>query len=186
MDFEIEQKKIVELVDEYEGGRTWGKFTGDVCCRIIKRHVENHLPEQFRAVGPNVYVENNPTEFDILIVNKKDSPKEYTSMYPLDGIHCIIEIKKSGLFGGRKDLLRVTRKIREGFLSVTKLKPEVKCAYLTVKEVAKPKNKSSINYFEETRNGLSPYEAFVLQEHRTKQIVKGEWKRFINYLFPPK
>jgi hypothetical protein len=52
MDLEEEQKRIIQLVENVPGGRIWGKYTGDVCCRIVKKHVENHVPKELRVVGP--------------------------------------------------------------------------------------------------------------------------------------
>lgn len=183
MDLDEEQKKIIELVENALGGRIWGKYTGDVCCRIIKKHIENHVPKGLRVVGPNAYLEGNPVEFDLLIVDANAPPTEYTNMYPMSCVHCVIEIKKSGLFGGRQELEKKTRTMREKFLLITEKKPEVRCAYLTINEVTHPKRKGSIDYFEETKKGLSSFEAFMLREHRTGQITEGEWKRFIDYLF---
>lgn len=184
MSLENQQMKILRAVEESVGPteRAWNKYNGDVCCRIIKEYLEKNISMDCKVVGPNAYVEGLPTEFDLLVVDKGVSPKKYTNAYPVGSVHFVIEIKKRGIYGGRRDLENAVKKIRRNFESVTDINPDVKCFYLTVQEVSKPKRKGSIKYLEETEEGLRPFEVFALKESRSNKMIKGEWKRLIDYI----
>ena len=184
MGSEREQIEILRAVEESVGSseRTWNKYNGDVCCRIVKEYLKKYVPEDYKVVGPNVYAEGFPTEFDLFIVDKEATPKKYTHAYSVKSIRYIIEIKKRGIYGGRKDLQTVIKRIHDNFTSVVNKNPKIKCAYLAIQEVWKPKRRGSIDYLEETKKGLHPFDVFALKESRTNKIIEGEWERFIDSL----
>ena len=181
---EVEEKQVemLKVIEKSVGpsGRAWNKYNGDVCCRIIKEYAKKYVPEGCKIVGPNVYAQGIPTEFDLFIVDKEATPERCTNAYPVESIRYIIEVKKRGIYGGRKDLQNVIKRIHNNFISVAKRNPKIKCAYLTVQEVWKPERKGSIDYLEETKKGLQPFKVFALKESRTNKPIEGMWKHFIN------
>ena len=184
MIFEREQEEILETIEKAVGelGTPWNKYKGDVCCRVIQKYARKYIPKDQKIVGPNVYADGLPSEYDLFLLDKAIRPKKYTNAYPLESVHCAIEIKKRGIYGGRKNLGAAIKKIRENFNLLIKENPKVKCAYLTVQEVWKPRKKGSIDYLKETREKLRPFKVFALKESRSRKPLEGQWKRFIDYL----
>lgn len=184
MSFEAEQMEILKVVEKnvVAGGYPWNKYNGDVCCRIIKKYLEEYMPEGYKVVGPNAYINGFSTEFDLLIVDKDITPMMFTNAYPIKSIHYILEIKKRGVYGGRRDLQRVVKQLHSNFALVTSRNPQIKCVYVTIQEVGEPKRKDSINYLKETKKALYPFEVFAMKESRSNEMIRGEWKRLVDYI----
>lgn len=197
MNFHEEQEEIIRhvdsLLDSEHSGYGWGHFQGDVIPRILAYYVNMRLPNDRKIVGPNVYIEDVPTEFDLMVVDSDSSPITFTSAYPGEKIRCVIEVKRKGVFGdidtfkkkieGIKDnfdkALFTLRFDRDKLGFVKEARINCKAAYITVSETVNPKREGSHNYGNITRDLLAPYPAFILQDSRSKEIQYGEWQRFI-------
>jgi len=163
-------------------GRDWNKLKGDAWARLVGHYIQKHLSQTLKVGGPNIYIDGFPTEFDLLIVRQSADPKQFTAAYLPQKVVAAIEVKEHGVFGGRQDLPRVLGKIKADFDAVVTQFSHIACVYLTMKEVSHPKRTTSINYLEETKNELAPYQVFCLQDSRSGAIITGEWERFVQLL----
>jgi len=134
----IIQEKIAEPIEKVkeelatkEKSRKWKKYYGDVCVRIFREFILKEIPPRYTLSSPNAYIEGFPTEFDLLVVNKDAKPIEYTNMYLPEKVELGIEIKAHGVFGGRKDLEKDIRSIKDNFDTVKSSYPHIDFIYLT-------------------------------------------------------
>ena len=99
MSFDDEQNEILCLSDELDRihGRGWNRYKGDIIARKIIALLSNHLTN-YGVVGPNVYVNEHPIEFDALIVERSSSPILGTAAYRVEDVRLLIEIKKHGFY----------------------------------------------------------------------------------------
>ena len=182
-----EQKRLIDDIwkipnpDHLWPKYKWSKYNGDVACRLIAHYLGQHLGHLAEVVGPNVYVEGMPTEFDLLLVRRGAQPSRFTAAYPSSSIIAILEIRSGGII----DLKRV-KKIRNNFDDVQKKAP-INCIYLAITETMSTKKPTSINYLGQTKEGLLPYPVFCLHDWRWKQDIDkglniGEWGRLISLL----
>lgn len=183
------QEKIVVIMEEIKKEirtkgetRKWKKFYGDVCVRIFREFISKEIPPRYVLSSPNAYIVNFPTEFDLLVVNKDTNPIKYTNMYYPKDVKIGFEIKAHGIFGGRKDLEKYIRNIKDTFDAVKNRYPHIDFGYLTYEEVVFPKRKNSIRYLEETVRILEPYKVFCLRDSRTGKLIDGEWQKFVSFL----
>jgi len=175
-------KKVKKTVETKDEPKRWRKYYGDVCARIFREFILQEIPFEYTISPPNAYIEGFPTEFDLLAIDKNVYPMKYTNAYPPERIRCGIEIKAHGIFGGRKDLEKVAKKIKGNFDVVKSKYPHIDFIYLTYEEVAFPKRENSINYLEETKRMINPYRVFCLKDSRTAKLIDGEWESFVSYL----
>ena len=122
-DLQKEQNEILQLVDDNKpqgGTGVWKKYYGDIVCRILSHYLCKHLSSNLRVVGPNAYILGFPTEFDLLVSTAKVMPVKFTNAYPHDQIHCVIEVKTTGIFGSKEEFSIKVRKIRDNFQSLVK------------------------------------------------------------------
>ncbi|MGA7677697.1 MAG: hypothetical protein WCA51_04900 [Dehalococcoidia bacterium] len=199
MDIDEEQVEILETVETVLAncsGSRWGKFQGDVIPRIIASYISKHLPLSYKVVGPNVYIEDNPIEFDLMIVDSETGAIPHTSAYPDTSIRAVIEVKRIGVIASLNKLEPALKKIRDNFESATHkrireanslrfvviARPNCRAAYLSIGETINPLREKSIRYGDITRKVLAPYPAFILSDLRGNIPQPGEWKRFIQYL----
>jgi hypothetical protein len=97
--FRREQGEIVQTIDEILNASTskvilsqtgrplsWSKFNGDVACRVVKSFLQSHISGSLKVVGPNVFVHDYPSEFDLMVVSSKSQPFPFTSSYPSDDV----------------------------------------------------------------------------------------------------
>jgi len=185
-DFEIEQAEILDLIKSKErrteGGEVtrfrWNKFNGDLACRVVKEFLRKHLPKEVKVVGPNVYIEGYPAEFDLLLVTENALPAAFTSAYRNDDVRFIIEVKSHGYMSRE-----FPSKLISEFGAVRERYKNVNCTYLTIRETWNPKREGSISYVRELKKVLEPqYRVFCLAESRTHKIVAGQWREFVNHL----
>jgi len=162
--------------------RIWNSFKGDVCARCVAHYIQTHLSSKLKVVGPNVYLDGFPTEFDLLIVSEGARARQFTAAYPPTLAVACIEVKASGVFGGRKDLQGILERIKNDFDAIRARFPHVAFAYITIREVSQPRREGSINYLEETKRVLAPYQVFCLQDVRTKEIFEEQWDQFMHFL----
>ena len=185
-DFEREQAEILDIIkgkerrtEDGQGTRfRWNKFNGDLACRVVKEFLRKHLPKEVKVVGPNVYIEEYPTEFDLLVVTESALPAAFTSAYRDDDLQLIIEVKSHGYMnrGSPSKLLSEFEAIQERYKNVN-------CTYLTIRETWNPKREASISYVRELKKVLDPkYQAFCLAESRTQELIPGQWRQFVNHV----
>jgi hypothetical protein len=187
MSFTEEQQEIIKIIDSLldseHSGYGWGHFQGDVVPRVLVYYANRHLPNKWKIVGPNVYIEDVPTEFDLMVVDSDANPITFTSAYLGERIRCVIEVKRRGVFGNIDTFKKKVKQIRDNFdKALYMLRGNCKAAYITVSETVNPKREGSHNYGSITRDLLAPYPAFILQDSRSTTIQQGEWQRFIEYI----
>ena len=205
MDLQSEQSEILALVDSVKlQGRTkgWAKYYGDVTCRIIAHYLSKHLPPNLKIIGPDAYIVGFPTEFDLLVSDAKATPLKFTNAYPLDGLHCVIEVKMTGIIAKLERFSTKVGRIRDKFQSIVKENPNLKCAYITISEgspapkkivLYDPQTKcfhqetqpsKSFDFVKETQNALKPFPFFVLRNSRNKKPYEEQWGSFVKFVLP--
>jgi hypothetical protein len=176
-----EQEQILQLVDTYCDNLdvTWNKFKGDVVCRIIQQFIGRHLSAtNNKIVGPNAYIDGFPYEFDLLVIDKSAEPRELTSSYQAQNVRCVIEVKKGGVYSPAQP-----KKIAGIFNAVVSRYSHMKCGYLTVEEVYTVARSTSMNFYNISKRELGRHGFFALRDLRgKKQIIPGEWVKFINFI----
>jgi hypothetical protein len=200
VEFDDEQLEIISLVNsllEEHGGLGWGHYQGDVVPRVLAHYIGIHLPDSRKVVGPNVYIKDVPTEFDLMVVDSDSRPMRFTSAYRGEQVRCVIEVKRRGVIARKDRFEEFVGRIKTNFDTALATeqpdmergkidwqgrRPDCTAAYVALSETVNPKNKGSIRYADVTRDKLAPYPAFFLQDSRSREIVRGEWKRFVEYL----
>ena len=200
MNFNEEQQEIIKLVDSLldneHSGYGWGHFQGDVIPRILAYYVNMHLPNNRKIVGPNVYINDVPTQFDLMIVDSDSNPIPFTSAYLGEHIRCVIEVKRRGSFGNMDTFRKAVERIKTNFdkalfeLRFDRDKPgfvkegraNCKAAHIIISETVNPKREGSHKYGNITKELLAPYPVFILHDSRSKAIQYGEWQGFIEYI----
>jgi NurA-like 5'-3' nuclease len=175
--FESEQKEIVDHVNAMKKdlkkvtGRKgrWNKYLGSATNIIIVEYLNKHLPEGYLAVGPGVYVEGVPKEFDIIVVDAQAEPISLTNAYSKDSVYVAIEVKERGFF---HDKLEAEQKIREGRNKVLANLEEIPFLYITLHE-SESIMKATRRVFGENAFFLSTASGCNLK------ILQGEWDRFV-------
>lgn len=185
-DFDNEQAEIVNVIKSKErrsggvGGITfqWNKFNGDLACRVVKEFLRKHLPRHVRLVGPNVYIEGYPTEFNLLVVAENAIPEAFTNAYRDNEVWFVIKVKSHGYMNGE-----FPSKLLSEFEAIRQHYGHVNCAYLTIFETLHPEEKASISYIRELKKVLEPkYRAFCLSEPATQEVIPGQWRQFVSYI----
>jgi hypothetical protein len=182
MSLENEQREILNLMDKYCKilNVRWNKFKGDVVCRIAKKFIENHLLSSLKVIGPDVYLDGFPYEFDLIISDANAKPKEFTFSFEPAYTHCVIEVKMGGIYSPDQP-----KRISKIFNEVKLKYPHIKCAYLTFEEVyttVKPHSKNFFNISKEElgRNG---HGFFALRNLRgDKQLIPHQWEKFLEFI----
>lgn len=165
-----EQHEILELVgrirEEYRGrGMSWNRFRGDAISRIVAHYLEKHLPEGFKVVM-SAWVEGCEIEFDLLIVDKGVDPLEFTSAYPKDCVHLLIEVKGSGVFYKREEVReRLSKKIE-------------KCRNATGKPMLYISIWEAKAHAKEVLEALGSDSAFIFEVEK-EEINWTEWERLL-------
>ena len=101
-----EQIEMVNLVNSLKHelprllnrNRAWNKYVGCQTNNTLIKYLNTHIADGFRAVGPSVFIENAPTEFDSLIVKGEDKSLTNIRAYPRPSVEIAIEVKDRGLF----------------------------------------------------------------------------------------
>ena len=181
MDYNKEQKKIVEEVKKNcvstKGG---GKRDGDVCCGIIKSHIENYIPLTKKVIGPHIFIKDIPNELDLIVINKEAKPDDFVNSFNIDDVDLVLEIKKNGPRPAKKKP-HPLGKTRIWFDKIKGKKSEVICCYLTISEQIS-KNPDS-DYFVKSKNELYPYNCFMLCDTKINtNLNEGSWETFLKEL----
>jgi len=184
--FESEQAEIVSVIEgrerRFEGveenGSQWNRFNGDVACRVVKEFLKKHLPKELKVVGPNVYIDGYPTEFDLLLVTEDAIPAAFTNAYRERDVRFIIQVKSPGYMD-----LEFPSKVLSEFEAITERYKNLNCTYLIIRETSNRDREASISYMEELKKVLEPkYRVFSLAESRTQGIIPGQWRQFVNHV----
>jgi len=155
------------------------KFSGDVCCRILKSFLEAEIRPQFRVSDPNAYIWDCPTEFDLLVIRRDARLKRYTNAFRPEAVLCAVEVKAAGTgFGSQEDFKKDLHKLREGFKRAKKRFPGLGLLYFTFEE-SNPKRPDSFRYLTETRKALRPFPVFCMADRRTGELLPGQWRAFV-------
>lgn len=193
-DFDSEQKAIVEKISELlkpctgkeKQGQRWGKFKGDVVCRVIQHYISRRLLSNgLEVVGPSVFIDGYklPWEFDLATVKAGAKPPEYRNAYRAVDIRNVLEIKAYGIIAKGSEYKEVVRKrVRRPFEDVRNKYPDIEPVYLAIRETEKPVSPNALRYAEMTRQALTGYKVFILQDARTGDIQYGQWEAFIQCL----
>jgi len=167
MGFSEEQNEILCILENLKSksGRKWYKYKGDVANRIILRFLQRHITD-YKVVGPSVFIEDNPTEFDILVVDQDASPSEYTNAFNRDSVKLVIEVKKHGFYFKKVDAEARIKECVEPFESTG-----IPYLYVSIQE--------SERFIEATRNVLRD-RAHFLKVSFSGELVKDGWQNFVN------
>jgi hypothetical protein len=184
-DFDIEQKEIVEIIRTKERSETsggmgfeWNKFNGDLACRVVKEFLRRRLPNKLKVVGPNVYVDGYPTEFDLLLVTESAIPAAFTNAYSHGDVRFVIEIESHGYMSHDSP-----EPLLSQFTALQMQAPNVNCTYLMVRETWNSRTDDSISCGNELKKVLEPrYRVFCLTESGTHELIPGQWREFVNHL----
>lgn len=164
--YEEDQREIWETsqrLNTSHTGRSWYKYKGSLINRLIIRLLQRHT-EDYSVVGPNVFIDGFPTEFDILVVKRNATPIGDTNAYKKDDVKLVIEIKKHGFYYKK---IEGERKIKEYFKPFENTKKSF--LYLTVQE--------SSTFIIATRNVIDNRAFFLGVSSRNP--IEGEWERFV-------
>lgn len=142
---------IINSIDKIEG-----KASAMASYISIKNNLNEYFKKKklnLRISNPNVFIKNINIEFDALIVN---SDKENDYFYDLDDVKAIIEIKSSGFFTNKKNLIlsQYEKDKEDLFISyiikshkkISKEKP-IPYIYLSIYE-SFGQRKTSVHYYE--------------------------------------
>jgi hypothetical protein len=185
-DFDIEQEDILQIIKAKEratetSGETkaeWVKFNGDLACRVVKQFLKMHMPTQVKVVGPGVYVEGYPAEFDLMLVSESAIPAAFTNAYRNSEVQFVIQVGSHSLMApdNHEELLSQFRSLREQY-------PTVNCTHLAIREDWNPNGEKSTSYIEEVKRAFEPqFRVFCLAEHRAYNIIPGQWREFVSHL----
>ncbi|MEM3844960.1 MAG: hypothetical protein QXU98_04595 [Candidatus Parvarchaeota archaeon] len=136
---EKEIQKISDGLDDHKG-RKWYKLKGEIVNRTIAKYLEKYLNQDYKVVGPHVFIiyEDQPIEYDILILGKDAKPVENDCVYKKDDVKLILEIKKTGLYFKKKEFKREFKKYLK---KLSKPVGEEHFLYITLRESTGNKKK---------------------------------------------
>lgn len=181
VDLNIEQRKIVNLIEclsetsktTGKGRRfSWNTFNGSMTCNVVKTYLKKYLRADLKVVGP-AFIKGSPTEFDLLVVDRKSRSANFIEAYDDESVRLVIEVKSHGTYN--QDALRRIRAIFDNIVEDY----SAKCVYLAIRESGKPKRRGSKNWIKITKDILSPHHVFVLRDSRTKEYYLNQWSKFI-------
>jgi hypothetical protein len=186
---EVEICELIEitkarLIDDFRVSRQkgWNKLYGDICTRLISSFILKSLSSNFHMSEPNAYIIGFRREFDLLVLKNRVKPVKYSNAYNPKDVIAAVEIKANGIYAGKAYLETFIGNLKNNFMEVKNNYPQINFAYLTYQERVNPKKKGSINYFEETKRILSPFNAYCLKDDVSGEILRNQWNRFIKTL----
>ena len=167
MTFQEDEQKLHEVSNKLDRirGNSWKKFKGDTINRLIISLLRPYV-KNYKIFGPNAFIEDCPTEFDILIVNTTAEPiNEYSNCYKKEDVKLAIEVKKHGFYYKKTE---AKAKMKEYFDKQNLV--GVPFLYITLKE--SKRLKADVEAVLGNRCftlGLSP-----------EPWLDGEWEKFVN------
>ncbi|MEM4067817.1 MAG: hypothetical protein QXV17_13255 [Candidatus Micrarchaeaceae archaeon] len=178
-ELEQDEKEIQKISDELDDrkGREWYKLKGEIVNRTIAKYLEKYLNQDYKVVGPHVFIiyEDQPIEYDILILDKDAKPVEDDCVYGKDYVKLILEIKKTGLYYKEKEfesefigyLDKLSKPVGRKYL-----------VYITLRESTG--NKKRIDNFLENTGAAYKDNVFIMgQTGGKREWNPGIWEAFI-------
>ncbi|MGA8848474.1 MAG: hypothetical protein WB564_01420 [Dehalococcoidia bacterium] len=181
-DFDLEQVCLLNEVDEICNKCLGPKRTGYEVCIMITKYIHSHLPANYKVAGPNSYVDDISTEFDLLIVRAEAQPRGVA--YEPRDVQVVLEIKTSGIKENIAKYPLEIAKIRKKFDKVGMKNTKTWGAVLMCYGTIHPRRPTSHDYRAIRKNGLEPYGygEYTLADVRTDELESGEWGKFIKNL----
>ncbi|MEM3845791.1 MAG: hypothetical protein QXU98_08820 [Candidatus Parvarchaeota archaeon] len=171
---EKEIQKISDELDHYKG-REWYKLKGEIVNRTIAKYLEKYLNQDYKVVGPHVFIENYSIEYDILILDKDAKPVEDDCVYGKDYVKLILEIKKTGLYY-KKD--EVEGKFKKYLEKLSEPIGKKHLVYITLRESTS--NKEKIEEFLDKTGAAYKDNVFIMgQTDGKREWNPGVWEAFI-------
>jgi len=179
---------VVKSLKKPPERRSNKRFRGHVFASILCKHLSKYVPNYDVVLGPIWIKGLEWIEWDCAIV--KRAPVMY-NLYDPDKVLVLFECKVRGIYGGRDKLPTILENMRDRFRKAEKL--GIRCFYASLMEV-KPREKKSIDYYEETKRRLEG-RAFILFNSRSiktedsrdvEELVRnseefeGEWETLIS------
>ena len=133
--------------------RRVNKLSGNIATYLVKQYIEKLIGNQpIKISEPNCYILGTNAEFDLVVLKKGATPLKEMNIYCPNDVKCVIEVKKSGMFGSikkknskNKSLKEETEYIKQSYNSAKKLNADIKFAYITLQETNSI-NESNDNY----------------------------------------
>ena len=168
--FNVEQVELLNNVHEIKEsvkgkGTAWNRFRGDAITKVVAYSLEKHLPKNVKIVRLS-WIENCPTEFDLLIVDNDAEFNGFTSAYPKEKVHLLIEVKGSGFFYKKDEVEQKVKELFDKWRNDTG-KPVL---YFSLWE-------RSSDYAQRMVRAVGKDYTFLIQIKM--EINQGEWERFV-------
>jgi hypothetical protein len=133
------------------------KLTGAITVEVLREHLRNAgVPVSSR----DVFMNGNPTEFDLFVVRPNARPK-WGIIYDPRDVAAVMEIKFSGAYGQG-----VTVKLQSLFNRIRSDHPHIQCVYLAIAENPKYKHRIifetlgfpafTLNWWNHSRTEIEP------------------------------
>ncbi len=181
--FDLEQLELLSEVEDIRNKGVGGtKRTGHEVCIIISRYIRRYLPADYKVAGPNSYVGDISTEFDLLVVRAQAEPRGVA--YEPSDIQVVLEVKTTGIKAKRQNYPLEIEKIRKIFDEAKMKNTKIWGALLTCYGTIHPVRETSINYEDLRKRGLEPYNygVYTLANGRRDKPEWGKWEEFIKDL----
>ena len=172
--------------------RRVNKLSGNIATYLVKQYIEKLIGNQAIKISePNCYILGTNAEFDLLVLKNGATPLKGMNIYCPNDVKCVIEVKKTGMFGSikknnskNKSLKEETEYIKQAYNSAKKLNADIKFAYITLQE------NNSINESNENYLGLTEKyfdnRVFCFKpkyEYKSNQKyykpIYTEWEKFV-------
>jgi hypothetical protein len=178
-DLNDEQNAMVNTINQQKQAlqrrehrnRAWNKYVGYNTNSLLIKHLNSHLVEGFKAVGPSVFIQNTPTEFDTLVIETNQVNLAESQMLPRNSVRLAIEVKDRGLFDKKSEVPNI---LRQKLAIINEDLQRIPYFYITFHE--------SPRLIESTREVFGKERAFFLStgSNANLTIISGEWERFVN------
>ena len=172
--------------------RRVNKLSGNIATYLVKQYIEKLIGNQpIKISEPNCYILGTNAEFDLVVLKKGATPLKEMNIYCPNDVKCVIEVKKSGMFGSikkknskNKSLKEETEYIKQAYNSAKKLNADIKFAYITLQETNSI-NESNDNYLGLTEKYFDN-RVFCFkpkyEEYKNPKYYKPiytEWEKFV-------
>lgn len=146
---------------------------------IMREFMLPHVPPNLKLVSQAKIRAHRLYPIDLALI--KDFAFNNNDHIPAQSVHAVIEVRGFGIIARRGQIPQALE--RKGFYQICKMFPNIRGAYLAIKE-REAKKSHHINYVKETRDFLGD-RAFILSEgdhNYERKPYLGEWKRFLDYV----
>jgi hypothetical protein len=180
--FDSEQLCLLAEVDGLRNKGLGAKRTGHEVCIVITEYIQSHLPTSYKVAGPNSFVNDISTEFDLLIVRAEAQPRGVA--YEPRDVQAVLEVKTSGIRKSKREYPLEIAKTRGKFDKVRLKNTKTWGALLMCYGTIHPKKPTSIDYEGMRKEGLEPYNygVYTLADEGRDELQQGVWGKFIKDL----